>query len=221
MTEADVFEIGAPMQGEFFKFVNVGDSVKGTYIDVRDGVDSYQNEQRIYVLKTSDGTIKNVAFRKTNTIVLQRMQDATFGMIVGFRLEEIRPSKKAGMNPAKIINPYFSPELVDKEWLEKHEAIKKHIGNSTYSAPSFVAGASTPQTAEAVVPAIPQADKVETGIPLSEEQLASVRAVALGRGIVSEGMTTEEQDKIIADATGLTLTSQNHLQIISALSKPQ
>jgi hypothetical protein len=101
----NIFDEAAP-RGEFKKFQNIGDEIQGTYIDKHEGTDGYGNQQMIYVLKDSDQKVWNVAFRKTNTIMNEQMNNVHFGQIIGFRFEEIRPSKKEGSRDAKIIRLY-------------------------------------------------------------------------------------------------------------------
>ena len=55
--QIDIFDAAPPLQGEFFKFQVVGDKVQGTYIDYQEGLDGYNNEQAIYVLKDAEAKV--------------------------------------------------------------------------------------------------------------------------------------------------------------------
>ena len=105
-------------QGEFFSFKNIGDSIQGTYIDARyNQIDSFQNQQNIYVIQDAEGKIWNIGFKLTNKAGNERMKQIRFGQIVGFRFDREQESKQPGRNKAKIILIYADPKFINEEWL--------------------------------------------------------------------------------------------------------
>src|SRR3990167_732961 len=106
MNDLNIFETAKPQTGEFFKFKSIGDGLQGTYIDNREGVDSFGNDQIIYVLSDKTGKIWNLGFRKTSLVIHERMKNIRFGQIVGFRFDEERDSKRTPGTKVKIIRIY-------------------------------------------------------------------------------------------------------------------
>ena len=159
LSEIDIFTSAIPQAGEFKKWLKIGDSVQGTYINAREGVDGYGNEQMIYVLKDRDGKIWNIGVKKTVGVVIERMQGAKFGYVVGFRYEEDRPAKQVGAQPAKIVRVYYDSLIVDKDWIAQRQALGETSENNLAinaeadAAPSSV---TAPVTATPIQPAIPE-----------------------------------------------------------------
>ncbi len=164
MDSVDIFESSVPQTGEFKKWVKIGDAVQGTYIGVNEGVDSYGNEQMIYTLKDRDGKIWNIGIKKTVGVVVDRMSNAKFGYIVGFRYEEDRVGKKPGLQPAKIVRVYYDSLIIDKEWVAQRMALG---GSEEDNLAPLLGGNSAgekrdssvtaPASATPITPAIPEA----------------------------------------------------------------
>lgn len=103
----NLFEKDNIPESSWFKFEKVGDKVAGVVEDIyeKEGKDQFP-DQKIFVLKTKDGTLTNVGVKKDNTYLIQMTNKVRRGDILGFEFtKEIPPSKK-GYNPAKSITPY-------------------------------------------------------------------------------------------------------------------
>ena len=224
MNNVNIFDNTKPQNGEFFKFKNVGDSVQGTYIDVRNGVDSFGNQQTIYVLQDSNGKVWNLGFRETASVIHERMKGIRFGQIVGFRYDEERDSKRKPGTKVKIIRIYADPKFVDHEWLEHEKEIEKNYIKplapvSEEINPNDVFGDEeeefkVPANATAETGALPtqKQDKPKN------EAIDSIRNLAKTKGLTNETMTEEEADNVIEKYTGLKLEEANLTKIIISLT---
>lgn len=223
MTEPNIFDSAPPQQGEFKKWDKVGAEVQGTYVDVREGVDGYGNDQMIYVLKDKEDHIWNVAFKKTNTIIIDRMSGARLGMIVGFRFEEERPSKKVEGVNAKIIRVYYSVNIVDKEWLEEQKKIQEQFGGPAETIAPPTPKTSTPEgpvptTVTDATPVQPGAPEAPAGTPPADGPLQAVRDLAITQGLTTAEQSVEDQDKTIVKFVGTPLVEENLTDTIIKLT---
>ena len=75
----NIFDEAPNLKGEFKKWTKVGDSLQGTFVDVYDAIDTYNNPQKVFVLIDSEGKTWNVGFRLTNVVVLERMEKVALG----------------------------------------------------------------------------------------------------------------------------------------------
>jgi hypothetical protein len=222
MTQPNIFDSAPPQQGEFKKWDKVGAEVQGTYIDVREGVDGYGNDQMIYVIKDEDGKIWNVAFKKSNTIIMDRMKGARLGMILGFRYEEDRPSKKIEGRNAKIIRVYYSPNIVDKEWLDEQKKIQEQFGGpaETIAAPEptpVTPDTPTPTTVEDAEPVAAVAPEAAAGAE-TDAGLKALRSLALEKGLTTAEMSESEQDATITAFLGADISSIPLHEAVKSLS---
>jgi len=217
----DIFSSAAPQSGEWFKFANVGDSIQGTYIDVREGTDSFGNQQTIYVLQDANGKVWNLGFRQTAMVIHERMKGIRLGQIVGFRFDEHRESKRNPGTKVKIIRIYADPKLVDNEWLAARKEIEAHFGVS--AAPKTLDEFDDEEEAAFVVPedAGPVAGNLATAkvaIGNKSEAVQAIRDLANTKGLTRKDMTEAEADEVIEKFTGLKLTEENLTKIIIALT---
>lgn len=229
----DVFDRAAkenPTLGDFFKFVNVGDRISGTFTDLLEGVDGYGNEQYIVVLRNS-GINHRVSVRKNHTVLVEQLKQVRFGQIIGFRFAEERESKKGGAK-SKIINLAQVPGMVDEEWIKEKLAIDAKYGISPEVSlvPKFAntvapvavddvpfvetpaptpAPVATPTPAPAATPAV----STETN-PVFE----TIRNLAATKGLVKEGTPAAQVDEVIKTITGFELNEENTTSIIMKLS---
>jgi hypothetical protein len=208
----DIFTSAKPQGGEFFKFKNIGDGIQGTYIDLREGVDSFGNDQFIYVIYTDNyEKLWNIAFRKSNKVLNDRMKTIKFGQIVGFRFDEERDSKKNPGTKVKIIRIYADPKLIDTEWLKFQKDIEddynKATGGTPNTEPSFIAPESATPVGQAMPTAKPQNKAID-----------AIRTLAKTKGLTSETMTEEEADRTIEQYTKMAIEESNLTQIIIALT---
>jgi hypothetical protein len=219
MEKDSFFEGMTPKVGEFAKFNKVGDSVQGTYIDRRDGVDGYGNDQFIYTLQSKDGKIHNVGVKKTSINLIRQMEMVPFGFIVGFRFDEERENKKnPKLHATKIINAYYNlkdpknPKYVDLEWMEG----QKTIGRNSFTADN---------TKNPPLPVEAGADDFEEFLEETVDQapgsdgMDSVRKLAKTKGLVDKDVSDADANEIIAAFTGVAMEKGNMKDIVVALTK--
>jgi len=223
MSNVNIFECAKPQGGEFFKFKNLGDSIQGTYIDVRESIDSYGNEQFIYVLVDASGKIWNLGFRKTATIIHERMKGIHFGQIVGFRFDEERESKRNQGTKVHIIRIYADPKLVDTAWLEQRKQIE-----ATWGSPEARMTPVTPQTPAPAAKvyddgntfkAPDNAVSAQANLPVEkkgagDEAIKAIFNLAITKGLINDGMDEYESIQKIEQFSGLALTDDNFTKII-------
>jgi len=229
MNTIDIFASTKPQSGEFFKFKNVGDGVQGTYIDMRNGKDSFGNEQAIYVLQDASGKIWNLGFRQTNAVIHERMNGIQFGQIVGFRLDELRDSKRlknqdGSPTKVKIIRIYADSKLVDQDWLNHQKEVetnyikpiaspKTSVNNTPPSEEEWNKAFSSPATAVPTGAAIPV-----TEIKPRNETMDAIRKLAITKGLINDAISEEDGDKIIEKYTDLPMIEENLTKIIISIS---
>lgn len=215
MSDLNIFE-EARQGGEFFKFKKVGDAVQGTYIDFqRDAKDGFGNMQHIYVLKDKDGKIWNIGFRSTNSVVHDKMATVALGQVVGFRLDELRPSKRDASIMAKIIRVYADPRIVDKEWLARQEGKGVEEGQAS-PVPSVFAETKV-EGSEPLRSSLASSDDVNTE-STENAALDAVRNLARTKGIITPDLTVEAADGVIEAFAGLPMKQENLTKIIIALT---
>lgn len=219
----NIFDSAKPQGGEFFKFKNVGDSVQGTYIDVRNGTDSFNNQQTIYVIQDAAGKIWNLGFRLSNAVVHERMNGIRLGQIIGFRYDEERDSKRNPGTKVKIIRIYADPKLVDSEWLAHQETIAKTFTKPTAEAVAADTAADHgDQEEDDFLPKMPditaEFNEDTPATPTKNDALDAIRSLAKTKGLVTDAMSAEEADKAIAQFAELPLTEENLTKVIVKLS---
>lgn len=113
----DIFDEVPETPRNFVKFVNIGDSVQGTYVARNDNsIDGYGNAQTLVVLKKKDGEMVTVSVRHNKIGLLKEVDQAKLGEIVGFKLTGIK--ENVGKQPTKFIRFVHDPKIVDQEWLD-------------------------------------------------------------------------------------------------------
>lgn len=219
----NIFDVAQPQAGEFFRFVKVGDSVQGTYIDSRQAIDSFNFPQTIYVIKDKDGKIWNLGFRDTSTIIHDRMKQIRKGQIVGFRFDEERDSKKNPAIKAKIIRIYADPKAVDQVWLAEQKEIEKNFPSSPIVGTAHTDAADVGNVDEEL--GFNQLGDEETGDlssvsvePETNEAFNAVRTLAKTKGLVKETDSDVIANVLIEQYAGLELKEENLTKIIIALT---
>lgn len=220
-------------RGEFFKFDKQGDRVEGTYIDVREAIDSFNNEQIIYVLmdRKNGNKIWNVGIRKWNVGVIDIMKATRLGQIVGFWHDGQKESKKTKrmFNDIKVA---ADPRFFDKEWLEQQKTIEKAFEGmprasevtprkETEDFGDFQDAPSNAQPLQTGVAQSPsQADEGPAVDPgnMTMDSILAVRALARSKGLVTEGMSDADADRAIVAYTGLEYAQENLTSIIVKLT---
>lgn len=108
----DLFSEDNIPESNWFKFVNVGDSVGGILVELRDDVQAKapgMPNQRIFGLKQKDGNILKVGIAMTKDYIIQRTNAVKLGDLVGFKFMKEIPAKTKGYAPAKSIEVFVKP----------------------------------------------------------------------------------------------------------------
>lgn len=221
MDDLNIFESATPQTGEFFKFSKIGDEIQGTYIDARNGVDSFGNEQIIYTLLDKDGKIWNYGVRSQVTVIHDQMRNIRFGQIVGFRYDEDKPSKVKPGTMAKIVRIYADPKLVNREWLEQRKELEEQFGPKTVIPATHTETESkTEPKTDADVEEFPDTDTVVEAEKASSknEAIDAIRNLAVTKGLTTADMKQAEADATIEKFTKLKLNEDNFTKVIIALT---
>ena len=231
-TEFDIFSNASPQSGEFFKFKNVGDSVQGTYIDVRNGTDSFGNQQVIYVLQDKSGKVWNLGFRQTAMVIHERMNGVRLGQIVGFKFDEERDSKRNPGTKVKIIRVYADPKFIDSEWIAHQESISKNFSRTAGALQAAVPEKASEESEEEDFKVPADAGAATGGLtnaPVEEEvemvsekpkneAVDAIRNLARTKGLTNDSMSEKEADSVIEKYTGHILAEENLTKIIISLT---
>jgi hypothetical protein len=192
------------VKGNWFKFTNVGDNIQGTYINKRSVISPINgNDQNVYELKLENGEIWNVGSKPA---IDEKMRNIKFGQIIEFKLIEIRPSKKAGLNAAKIIQVFANSNVVDKEWLLEQES----LGQLAPVGEDEIKVTPLPASGDPVADAIDAISDAPTAKDI-EAQIISLGASKFNLTDANE-IKTEIMTK-----TGLAFIEGNYPKILEAL----
>ena len=199
------------------KFLKAGDSVQGTYVGKITGSrDGFGGEQVIYqILK--DGEVVNVGFGINKKVIIQEMEKAKFGQIVGFKYKgKLSIKNKVGvMVEVKDFGLYLDPKLVDTEWLKENAGcmpetahvktnFSKETENANQEFSNFGVSESSP------VPSVNAPTSVT-----AEDKLAIITKLGYDKmGIVDLAIM---KDKVM-EVTNLAFIPSNYDAIISALN---
>ena len=219
--DLNIFNETLPQDGEFFNFKEVGDAIQGTYIDSREGIDGFDNEQDIYVIKDKDNKIWNVGFRKTNTFIQERMKNIVKGQIVGFRFDEERETKM-GSNKAKIIKIYADNKFIDTEWMESQKKLNEMSGVKEEAPKAdYKQGTDEPFKSPDKTEAATVTPPTATSVPETNEEneaLNAIRQLARTKELTNGATTSTEEDEIIEAFAEMKLEEENFTKIIVALT---
>lgn len=94
------------VESNWFKFINVGDKIKGTLVSktLQKGTAPFP-DQYIYELQTDDGIVNvGVSVAKKGTI--QRLNSCKMGQIIGILLESTTPAKTKGFADTKNLKVF-------------------------------------------------------------------------------------------------------------------
>lgn len=229
--EFSIFDNAASTErGEFFKFVTAGDKISGTYIEVFDNIDGFNNEQRVYVLKDSDGKIWNVGIKKWNRGILETMEKQRLGQIIGFTYVGDKESKKSH-RMFKDIKVSADARFYDKAWLQQQQDIVKAfegLPKPSEVVPGKVDNLQNDVDAAPLQDAVP----LKTGIvhsntgPVTDvdqgtmtmDSLLAVRSLARSKGLTNDSMSDSGCDKAIFAYTQLPYAQENLTAIIVKIS---
>lgn len=212
----DIFSEGREVQAQWASFKNIGDSVQGTYIGRRQATDGFNNEQIVYELKQSDGSIVNVGVRVSVVPFHERMKHIRLGQIVGVKYTEQRPVKNMPGKNMKVLSVYADDKIVDKEWLKSQEELRAlQIGDQP-TLPSEQPVNSMGEDVEEN-PATPAADEPFESKPLTDQdKLRMIGEFATAKLGVSDPMVMKEK---VMEVTKLPFISSNLDSILDALRR--
>lgn len=134
----DFFQEKNLAQSNWFRFEKIGDTIKGTLVNVSkvDGQDGY-SDQIVYEIKKEDGEFWKVGISVTKTGLNDRMRNAKLGQIVGFKFNKEIPSKKKGYAAAKGIDGYLGEMDTDYEAENIAEELGGEVVNDNPNDPPF------------------------------------------------------------------------------------
>ena len=129
MTQQDEWSGAQEVKSSWFKFLKIGDGIKGTLINKyhqESNADGYQS-QWVYEIKKSDGEVWNVGVAENKSGTIQRLNRCKMGEIIGIRFES-EGEKKKGKFPAKNLTVYSfgqDPSYMVAQTMEAEELDNK------------------------------------------------------------------------------------------------
>ena len=106
LSEDELFiDVNKPNAG-WFKFVNLGDRIMGVLITKMEQETPGFSPQLVFTVQTKDGSIMNVAVKKTQYFITRASQ-AQIGDVVGFEYKAEIPPKQKGHQAGKQIEMYI------------------------------------------------------------------------------------------------------------------
>ena len=179
---------------DFFKFVNVGDKVQGTFVSRDDNsVDGYKNPQTLVGLLQEDGTVKTVSIRHNKTGLLEELDKVKLGQIIGFVFTGTKDNP--GKQPTKFIRLIHDPKYIDEAWTKENEKKENPTAELNISD-IFPDAPKAPETPTVVAPAeVSESDKIREIALMAKTKLGATSA--------------EEVKTKIAEKTGLEFITAN------------
>ena len=95
------------VESNWFKFITVGDSIKGTLINKRyqKGQDAFP-DQWVYEIKKEDGQVFNVGISVNKSGTIQRLNNCQIGQIIEIEFEKEGEPGGKGFAKAKYLKVY-------------------------------------------------------------------------------------------------------------------
>jgi len=185
----DIFDDTNKIKSNFWTYKTIGEEIQGTYIGKRQVINQLTGkEQWIYDLKV-DAEFWSVGGKPG---IDNQMRNVRIGQVLGFKYVEERPSKKPGMNPAKIVQVFANPNIVDEKWLQEQEEV--NMGGTEDTEKSLGNGEVNDN---------PTSEKLNQIGQLAKEKL----------GITNP----DEVEKAVMEVTNLAFLEPNYDQIIEIL----
>jgi len=202
----DIFNDEYKVQSALFNFAKVGDQLQGTYVGKSQAKSKYSGElEPLYEIMTEDGEFFTIWGKP---IINQQMNRIKLGQIVGFKLIEERKTEKG--NPAKIIQVFADPKLVNEEWMKENPDAGKQEEGVEVEDVDF--GASEEPKKEAV--------PFESEAPPVGETPEAKEAQALALAQAKYGLADEQEIKNkVMNESGLAFIAPQMDAIIEFLQK--
>lgn len=105
MTEEVNWNEAKEVSSNWFKFVKVGDGIRGTLLSKRFQKSNLpaMPDQWVYELKTAEGSVYNVGISVGKSGTVQRLNNCKVGELIGILFEKEEPAKTKGFAPAKYL----------------------------------------------------------------------------------------------------------------------
>lgn len=116
----DIFDQLEEVKGNWWKYENIGEEIKGTFISKRKQMNQlHGKEQWVYEVLTKEGEVWNVGGKPG---IDGQMAHIKPGQYIKMVFVETRKSSKPGFNAAKIVQVFANADLVNKEWIEEQSS---------------------------------------------------------------------------------------------------
>lgn len=125
----DVFSDENKVKGNWFQKKVVGNSLQGTFIGKSQKPNYLAGGALcwVYEIKNAAGEIWMV---QGNAAIDAQMKHVKLGQIVGFKYMGESKKSVPGKNPAKIVQVFANPKLVDENWLQEQEEVGRAVAPS-------------------------------------------------------------------------------------------
>lgn len=208
----DIIKDENKVKSNWVKFSKVGDTIQGTLVGIRKVLNQLSGqEQTIYEIKTEANEYWNVG---SKAAIDTQMRHVKLGDIVAFKFIDEREPTKAGMNPAKIIQIYHDPKIVDEEWLKEQEEVIMAPSNTNIQAQDTT-NSATPTTDPSGGVDVNAVPFVKEGTS-NDEKVAKINELAKTKLKVTD--EAQIKDKVM-EITGMAFLEPNYDKIIEILNK--
>jgi len=230
MSKINIFDlVDYETSYDYFKFVEVGDKVQGTYVSRNDrSVDGYQNPQTLVGLLQEDGTVKTISIRHTKVGLLEELDKVRLGQIIGFTFTGTKDNP--GKQPTKFIKLVHDPKYIDETWLTEYNKRQAELANPTAGmtveqifptepvAPAAIAATAVPTTPTATTISTSELEaSLAVGSPESMTDSEKIMEIASLAKTKLGALTTEEVKVKVLEKTGLEFSVANLNQIMAKL----
>lgn len=195
----DIFTEGKELQGNKFEFKEVGDKIQGTYVS-KDQVDTRYGKAWIYEIKDEAGDFWIIWGKSSIDRVMKHVK---LGQIIGFIVEDIRPSRGGG-NDFIDIKVIADPNIVDEEWIRENDMINAEE-------------VKTPEGGDTIEDAMKEMTKdvkPEASSSDADKQIARIRELAMSKLGVEK---LDEIQEAVMESTNTAWIPSNFKDIISKL----
>lgn len=206
MEDLNIFDkVPTQEKRDYFKFVNIGDSVQGTYVERNDNsVDGYGHPQTLVSLKQKDGRVLTVSIRHSKVGLLKILDGVKLGEIIGFKFDGTKDNP--GKQPTKFLRLVHDPKIVDQEWLNSRGTAQAAVNMAVPPVVSAPVSAPAGMLKETPVSTAP--------VNVDEEKIRNIIVFAKSKW----GATDEASVKqMVMEKTGLAFIKINLDLILTRL----